>query len=191
MYALQNCASIELYCNFGDRAARRSRRSSRALRKTHVSIAASFVKRTIVFDTGALIAGDRNGPEIRAIIRAARDERAMILVPTGSLAKTWRDGSSQANLARLMKNVHGMPALDAIAAVRAGDPSIIVTSDPNDMASLLARGPSRDVLVFSLMGGGYVMYVLRISPLAYETTFETGTVEPMWDDVERRRARTL
>ncbi len=35
------------------------------------------------------------------------------------------------------------------------------------------------------------MYVPRISPLAYEETFETGTVEPMWDDVERRRARIL
>jgi len=35
------------------------------------------------------------------------------------------------------------------------------------------------------------MYVPHISPLAYETTFETGTVEPMWDDVERQRVRTL
>lgn len=112
------------------------------------------MKRTIVFDTGAFIAGDRNGPKIRAIIRAARDERATILVPAGCLAKTWRDGSSQANLARLMKGAHGVPALDAIAAVRAGDRSIIVTSDPNDMATLLARGPSRDALEFSLMGGG-------------------------------------
>ena len=141
MYALQNPF------------ASRSRRSSRALRKTHVSTAASFVKRTIVFDTGALIAGDRNGPKIRAMMRAARDERATILVPAGCLTEAWRDGSSQANLARLMKGVRSMPALDTIAAVRAGDPSIIVTSDPNDMASLLARGPSRDVLVFSLLGG--------------------------------------
>lgn len=136
------------------------------------------MKRTIVFDTGALIAGDRNDPKIRAIIRAARDERATILVPAGCLAEAWRDGSSQANLARLMKSVHGVPALDAIAAVRAGErlvrvspsvgpidasvaniacshsPSIIVTSDPNDMASLLASGPPRDVLVFSLLSGG-------------------------------------
>ena len=165
MHALPLCASVNLGCNFGHRAASRSRRSSRASRKTHISIAASFVKRTIVFDTGA-------------IIRAARDEGATILVRAGCLDEVWRDGSSRANLARLMENVHGVPALDAIVAMRGGErlvrvsasvgpidasvvniacsrsPSVIATSDPNDMASLLASGPPRDVLVFSLAGGG-------------------------------------
>ena len=35
------------------------------------------------------------------------------------------------------------------------------------------------------------MYVPYISPSTYGTKCETGTVEQMWDDVERQRVRTL
>jgi hypothetical protein len=132
------------------------------------------VTRTIVLDTGALIAGDRNDPKITAIVKAARDNEANVLVPAGCLSEAWRDGRRQANLSRLLKAVHGVPAIDAEAAKRAGEllfrtardvgpidasvvdvcsryaPCVLVTSDPEDMNLLLAGLPARDVLIFAL-----------------------------------------
>lgn len=130
--------------------------------------------RTLVLDTGALIAGDRNDPKITAIVKAARDTEANVLVPAGCLAEAWRDGPRQANLSRLLKAVHGVPAIDSEAAKRAGEllfrkardvgpidadvinvcsrnsPCILVTSDPEDMKLLLAGASPGNVIVFAI-----------------------------------------
>jgi predicted nucleic acid-binding protein len=127
------------------------------------------VKRTLVLDAGALIAGDRNDPTIVALVKAARTRRASILLPAGALAEVWRSGANQANLARFLKAVDDVVAIDIDAAKRAGEllggsqlqvgpidahvsdvairnaPSLIVTSDRRDIESLLAIGKPSDV----------------------------------------------
>jgi predicted nucleic acid-binding protein len=127
------------------------------------------VKRTLVLDAGALIAGDRNDPTIVALVKAARTRRASILLPAGALAEVWRSGAKQANLARFLKAVDDVVAIDIDAAKRAGEllggsqlqvgpidahvsdvairnaPSLIVTSDRRDIESLLAIGKPSDV----------------------------------------------
>lgn len=127
------------------------------------------MKRTIVLDAGARIAGDRNDPAIVALVKAARKRRASILLPAGALAEVWRSGAKQANLARFLKAVDDVVAMDIDAAKRAGEllgrsrlqvgpidahvsdvairnaPSLIVTSDRRDIESLLAIGKPSDV----------------------------------------------
>ena len=125
--------------------------------------------RTIVFDSGGLIAIERNELRILALIKAARDTGATILIPAVAVAEVWRTGSSQANLARFLKAVDAFPVLDFESAKRAGEriacvparalaidacvadvarhhrPALLVTSDPDDMRTLLYDVPAKSV----------------------------------------------
>jgi len=127
--------------------------------------------KNLIFDTGALLAGDRDDPVMKAIVTAARDANATIFVPAACIAEAWRNGSRQANLARLLKTANDRPALDENAAKRAGEmlarisggvhvvdasvvdvalqnePAAIITSDPNDIHALLAAQPRHRVVV--------------------------------------------
>lgn len=117
----------------------------------------------VVLDTGALIALDRNDRAAWAMLRVADDAGDSIRVPTGAIAQAWRDGSRQALLARALRHCDEV-SLDGPAARAAGllcghtatndviDASVAVaalgsvgqgevvllTSDPQDMNSLLA-----------------------------------------------------
>ena len=63
-----------------------------------------------VLDTGALIGFERNDRRVVAIVARALDHHDPLLVPAGVVAQTWRDGSRQARLARLL----GSPLCEVI-----------------------------------------------------------------------------
>lgn len=115
----------------------------------------------LVLDAGALIALDRNDRSLWARLRAAADARDIVAVPTGVIAQAWRGGRRQALLARALTHcdevaLDAMTArtcgrlcartgtadvIDASVAVAAahlsyGDRTVVVTSDPDDIATL-------------------------------------------------------
>ncbi len=57
---------------------------------------------TLVLDAGALIAVERWHRDTVAVIEAARLDGRVLVVPAGVVAQTWRDGSRQAIVARLL-----------------------------------------------------------------------------------------
>ncbi len=114
---------------------------------------------TVVLDTGALIGFERNDRQIVAIIVRALEHHDPLLVPAGVVAQTWRDGSRQARLARLLGSPlcevlplddrqaraagqicglsHTSDIVDASVAVAARNRGArILTSDPDDLRRL-------------------------------------------------------
>lgn len=117
---------------------------------------------TLVLDTGALIALDRNDRRVWAMLRNATDDSAQVSIPAGVIAQAWRDGGRQALLARALTNCDEVPLegalaratgllcgradtadiVDAsvalVAAARSRtDTTALITSDPNDLRHLL------------------------------------------------------
>ncbi len=115
----------------------------------------------LTLDAGALIAIDRGGQDMRALLRRARAHGWPIVIPTGALAQAWREGTRQARLAAFLGARHDSPVLhplDGTVARAAGelcgrtgvadviDASVVlcsrshgyhvVTSDPRDLAGL-------------------------------------------------------
>lgn len=114
---------------------------------------------TVVLDAGALIAIDRRDRAVGAMLRIAQQEQLAIRTSAGVVAQVWRDGSRQANLARVLSGVD-VVALDLAAAKQIGpllgatdtsdaiDGHIahlvepgdrLLTSDPHDMRRLLSN----------------------------------------------------
>ena len=114
----------------------------------------------IIFDSGAIIASERNDATLAAILKAARKDRTPILVPATVVAETWRGASTHARTAHLFGSVDGFPELNEQTARRVGAllaisrtaeivdgnvvaiaialrPATIVTSDVNDITHLL------------------------------------------------------
>lgn len=58
--------------------------------------------RGVTYDTGALIAADRNDRRMWALHAGFLAEEAVVTVPSAVVAEAWRGGSRQANLARLL-----------------------------------------------------------------------------------------
>ena len=56
----------------------------------------------VTYDTGALIAAERNNRRMWALHAALLAEEVVPVVPTPVLAEAWRGGPRQASLARLM-----------------------------------------------------------------------------------------
>lgn len=56
----------------------------------------------VTYDTGALIAADRNDRQMWALHAGFLAEKAVVTVPSPVVAEAWRGGSRQANLARLL-----------------------------------------------------------------------------------------
>jgi hypothetical protein len=122
---------------------------------------------TLVLDTGALIALDRNERSVWAMLRVASDDGSPVAVPAGVIGQAWRDGARQALLARALQHcdeialdgalarasgilcgqtgtadvIDATVAVTAAGLARAGD-VVIVTSDPSDLRRL------RDALQF-------------------------------------------
>lgn len=127
---------------------------------------------TIVLDSGALIASERNDVRLTTILQAARKRRKAIVVPTTVIAETWRGSPGNARAAKLLKYIDDILPLDFDRARRIGcilgragsasivdgsvvevaiarRPAAIVTADPDDIVRLLeAEGVS-----FARMGG--------------------------------------
>lgn len=114
---------------------------------------------SVVLDAGALIAIDRRDRAVGAMLRVAQQEQLAIRSSAGAVAQVWRDGSRQANLARVLSGVD-VAALDLAAAKHIGprlgatdtsdaiDGHIahlvepgdrLLTSDPQDMRRLLSN----------------------------------------------------
>ena len=58
----------------------------------------------LTLDTGALIAFDRGDRRMRALLEDLRSQGGRVVVPTCALAEVWRDGASQAELAKLVNS---------------------------------------------------------------------------------------
>ncbi|MDY7100574.1 MAG: hypothetical protein S0880_05250 [Actinomycetota bacterium] len=111
---------------------------------------------SVTYDTGALIAAERNERRAWARHRALLEAGAAITVPTGVVAQAWRGGARQALLARLLDGCETESLVDVQArrigllagrtgitdvvdlsvaegALRRGD--VVVTSHPDDLVA--------------------------------------------------------
>ena len=112
---------------------------------------------SIVLDVGALIGVDRRSRAVLALLRIAEQENEPLLTSAAVVAQVWRDGSRQANLARLLSGVRvtalspeagrqlgscqSADVVDAHIASLATTGDVLLTSDPLDLRRLLvARG---------------------------------------------------
>lgn len=116
----------------------------------------------VTFDTGALIALERNDRDFVTFLKLARQQKLEIAIPAGVLAQAWRDGRRQARTARFLSAPQvAIEVLDEFRARQAGqlcgltetsdviDASVvlcarrrkhaIVTSDPDDLRRLDAK----------------------------------------------------
>ena len=118
--------------------------------------------RSVVLDSGALIAVERADRKLTELVATSALSGATIVVPAGVVAEVWRAASrSQARIAKLLKLVDAVPALDVVVGKRVGvllaraksasvvdgsvvdaalryQPALIITSDPKDFRTLLA-----------------------------------------------------
>lgn len=120
----------------------------------------------LVLDAGAFIAFERGDPAVRARLAAARQLGMDVLTTSPVVAQVWRNSRRQALLARLLAATH-VRAPDEAAARRAGellaatarvdvvdallvglarDGDAVLTSDPHDIASLLAAAGTTAVV---------------------------------------------
>lgn len=114
---------------------------------------------TAILDAGALVAIERGSVAVGMRLLVARDEREALVSNPMVVAQVWRDGSGrQARLATLLKSVDVRPItehtgraagelmakagtrdpVDASVVLLAGDNDRILTSDPDDIARLVA-----------------------------------------------------
>jgi hypothetical protein len=113
----------------------------------------------VVFDTGALIAFERNHRDVVVLVGEARRTNDVIVVPAGCVAQAWRDPRRQARLGAFLRlpNVR-ITALDDAEARRVGlllaaanttdvvdghvalcalrGEHVVLTSDPDDLRRL-------------------------------------------------------
>jgi hypothetical protein len=119
-----------------------------------------------ILDAGALIAVDRRDRTLGARLRILQRQRTPLRTSAEVLGQVWRNGSRQANLARVLTGV-GIAALtagdskrigellaqtqtsdvmDAHVALLADPGDILLTSDPAELTILLdARGVAANV----------------------------------------------
>jgi predicted nucleic acid-binding protein len=113
----------------------------------------------VTYDTGALIAADRNDREMWALHAGYLREEVVPMVPAPVLAQAWRGGARQARLARLLLMCDVEPLSEELAkdvgvlagkakhddvvdvavvagAIRRGD--AVVTSDPGHVRTIAA-----------------------------------------------------
>jgi hypothetical protein len=113
----------------------------------------------LTLDSGALIAIDRGDLTVHVLLKESIRRRQVVTVPAPVVGQVWRDGSRQARLAKVLKACRVEPtseedaraagvllgkaggadivdALVVLGAVRRGDE--VVTSDPSDLAALVA-----------------------------------------------------
>jgi hypothetical protein len=121
----------------------------------------------LTYDTGALIAADRNDRRLWARHAGLLAEEAVITVPAPVVAEAWRGGRRQANLSRLLalclvedltyEQARSVGSLAASAhhpdivdvtvvegALRRGD--AVLTSDPVHLAAIADAVPGRLVI---------------------------------------------
>jgi hypothetical protein len=119
--------------------------------------------RGLTLDAGALIALERKDDRMRALLeRLLAEPEAVLHIPAGVLAQTFRDGSRQTRLMRLLKkpqtrvvalDEHTASAVGVLLGLRGADDVVdasvvvcarryrqaVVTGDPEDLRSLDSR----------------------------------------------------
>jgi hypothetical protein len=111
----------------------------------------------VVLDAGAFIAIERNDRRVAGLISLARREGADLTTSAAIIGQVWRDGSRQALLARLLpmvdtkhidvpeakragellKLTKGTDIVDALLSLLATPGDQILTSDPDDLSTLV------------------------------------------------------
>jgi hypothetical protein len=121
----------------------------------------------VTYDTGALVAAERNDRRMWALHAALLAEEIVPSIPAPVLAEAWRGGSRQASLARLLAMCDVEPLTEAMARAvgelvgRTGHKDIIdvtvieaarrrgdsiVTSDPHDLRQIAESIRARIVI---------------------------------------------
>lgn len=112
---------------------------------------------TFVLDAGALVAIDRRDRRVGAMLRVAQAESMVVRTTETVLAQVWRDGRTQANLARVLTGIEVLPlgsgdgkrtgellaraarsdVVDAHIVQQVAPGDHVLTSDPEDIEMLL------------------------------------------------------
>jgi hypothetical protein len=103
----------------------------------------------MTLDAGALVAFDRNDRVVVGIVRRAVETGATLAIPAGVVGQSWRDGRTQARLARLLASpIVEIETLDDLRARAAGQLcGVTKTSDVIDASVVLcARARKQAVL---------------------------------------------
>jgi len=105
----------------------------------------------LTLDAGALIALERGDRRVVALLREALDRRVRICVPAGVVAQVWRNGATQAVLARFLRAREvNIPPLDEPMARAAGELcGLVGSSDVVDAQVVLTARQGRDTIVTS------------------------------------------
>ncbi len=109
---------------------------------------------TLVLDAGALIAIERGDRATVAVIEAARLAGRTVVVPAGVVAQTWRDGSRQTLVARLLgaTDVAVEALTDELARATGLLCATIQTSDIVDASIVIAARRHNATIVSSDRG---------------------------------------
>ena len=70
----------------------------------------------VTYDTGALVAAERNNRQMWALHAGYLAEEVIPTVPAPVLAEAWRGGSRQASLSRLLRMCHTEPMSEELAS---------------------------------------------------------------------------
>ena len=123
---------------------------------------------TVILDSGAFIAAEKFSRKLTNILDASRELGSTVLVPSAVIAEMWKDPPRLQSV-KLLKGAGAVPPLDDRIARKIGAllsksssiqivdanvallaiahaPSLVVTSDPGDIASLIASAGSAAVL---------------------------------------------
>jgi hypothetical protein len=106
---------------------------------------------TLVLDAGALIAVERGDRATAALIEVGRQDGRGIIVPAGVVAQTWRNGSRQVRLARLLNanEVAVEPLTDAAARATGILCGAAETSDVIDASVVIAARRHKATVISS------------------------------------------
>lgn len=111
---------------------------------------------TLVLDTGALLALERNDRQMWTRLKGAQDDDELPLTHAGIVGQAWRGGPRQARLAQALDGIDTVPldealghragrllgetgladVIDAAIVLLSNDGDDIVTSDHDDIAQL-------------------------------------------------------
>jgi hypothetical protein len=111
----------------------------------------------LVLDAGAFIAHDRGDKLVRETLEAVLRRGGRVVSPSPVVAQVWRNGSRQAQLARLLRSVDVLApdledaksagllcaksntsaVVDALVALCTSDGAVVLTSDVEDLKHLV------------------------------------------------------
>ncbi len=105
----------------------------------------------LTYDTGALIAAERNSRQIWALHRRSLERGEVPTVPSGALAQGWR-GGPQAQMSRLLVGCRVEDLNEARARSAGAACGVAETSDVVDASVVVGAAARGDVIVTSDIG---------------------------------------